>query len=82
LDSREPYVPEYPDDAGSFYLTGSTSGRLTAETFLEEAVAAGITLNLDVVYPGDRGLGGEGNPTTGDDKLSDVVEVYGQDDVG
>lgn len=80
LDSREPFVPEEPSDSANFYATGSNAGRIAAQADTTSASALGITLNFDVVYPGDRGLGGEGYPTEGDGKLSDAVKVWGGDE--
>jgi hypothetical protein len=65
---------------GSFYLTGSAAGRVGAEQALATAQAAGITVNTEIVYPGDRGLGGEGLGVTGA-KISDKVSVWGGDNL-
>lgn len=64
-------------DSGNLYATASPAGRLAAEKTVRDIAAAGFDLNFDVVYPGDRGLGGEGLPTQDADRLSDIVEVYG-----
>lgn len=64
----------------SFVLTDASAGRIAAEKFLDETKAAGITLTKKVVYPGDRGLGGQGDPITGPN-LSDKVEIWASDDV-
>jgi hypothetical protein len=78
LLGRSPVIPDPPDDAGTFYVTGSTEGRVVAEQYIEGAVAAGKVLNIEVAYPSDVGLGGQGSPESGDGKLSDIVEVYGE----
>jgi hypothetical protein len=80
LNSREPYVPTQPLDSSNFYATGSSAGRIAAQATTEAAAAAGIALDFNVVYPGDRGLGGEGYPTEGDGKLSDVARIWGGDE--
>lgn len=82
LSQRGPYVPDNPLDSGNFYLTGSQEGRIAAQSFIVDAAAAGFEVDTTVVYPGDRGLGGEGFPTEGTGKLSDIVEVFGADDEG
>jgi hypothetical protein len=62
--------------AGSLYITDSSAGRVSAETALSNVLAAGVDVVTTVSYPGDRGLGGEGLPATGD-KFSDKVTVWG-----
>jgi hypothetical protein len=62
---------------GSFYITDSPAGRIVAEDAVKAAAGAGINVNVTVIYPGDRGLGGEGLPTSGTYKLSDVVGIFG-----
>lgn len=78
---RGPYVPEHPERFGSFYVTDSPSGRVTCENLLFAISAAGIDLDVDVRYPGDRGLGGEGLPDRFARKLSDIVAVFGSNDL-
>lgn len=67
-------------DLGLFYLTASSAGRIAATQQLQQAVAAGVELDLTVVYPGDRGLGGEGLGASGR-KVSDKVAIWGGDDL-
>jgi hypothetical protein len=81
LDSRSGFVPEDPSAVGSFYVTASNAGLAGAKKFLADISAAGIDLRIDVRYPGDRGLGGEGFPDSGSPKLSSIVEVFGSDDL-
>jgi hypothetical protein len=66
---------------GGAYLTGSEAGRVAAQLAVEGMVAAGLRLAVDVRYPGDRGLGGEGLPKSEAQKLSDEVGVWAGDDV-
>lgn len=80
LFQRGPYAPINEDFAGIFYATGSNLGRVEAEKFVRAAAAAGISVNVDVVYPGDRGLGAEGAPTEDAARLSDAVWVWGPDE--
>ncbi len=80
LDGKGPYVPEDPADAGSLYITDSSSGRIEASSTLDDIVAGGITLIKTVVYPGDIGLGAAGFPVSGQ-KLSDKVEVWSGNDI-
>ena len=81
LSQREAFVPANPQSVGSAYITASVSGRVAAEAAISTALAAGITADITIVYPGDRGLGGEGLPTHGVQKLSDIVEVFASDDI-
>lgn len=78
LSYRGPYVPDTGER--TFALTDSVAGRIAASDFIDETAAAGIEVNKIVVYPGDRGLGGEGDPLTGL-HLSDRVAVWAGDDV-
>lgn len=80
LLNRGSFTPEVPEEVGAFYVTASNAGQAAALASLESVVAAGITINTRVVYPGDRGLGGEGLPSTGA-KVSDKVAVWGGDDL-
>ncbi len=79
--SRAPYVHDAPETIGAFYLTGSSAGRVGAQKLVRDISAAGIELDIEVRYPGDRGLGGEGYPAKDADKLSDKVAVWGGDDL-
>lgn len=79
LSQRTPYIPENPEESGSFYLTDSSAGRIAAQKAIEEAVAAGIDYEITTVYPGDVGLGNAGRPSSGAQKLSDKVWVWGGD---
>lgn len=81
IRDRSPFVPALPSDSANFYVTGSSAGRVAAEATVREASAAGILVNVNVVYPGDRGLGGEGYPTSGEDKLTDAIRVWGGDEL-
>lgn len=75
------WVPEDPESEGSFYLTTTAAGRIAAEAKVKDLIAAGIPYDIRIEYPGDRGLGNEGFPVEGEDKLSDIVRVYGGDDL-
>ena len=64
---------------GHLYLTSSVAGRIAAQNTINDITAAGIDVNVKVIYPGDRGLGGEGLPSEGDTKLSDKIYIWGDD---
>lgn len=81
LSSKSPFVPPVNEHPGNFYVTGSAAGRIAAQKTIEQIVAAGLQVEVDVVYPGDRGLGGEGLPDRKAYKLTDAVEVWGGDDL-
>ena len=80
LFQKGPWVPDNVTEVGAFWLTDSSSGRVAAQTFIEGAAAAGVQVTNRIIYPGDRGIGGEGNPITGI-YLSDKVAVWAGDDV-
>jgi hypothetical protein len=79
LAQREPFAPI--ESNGSSYVTSSSAGRVAGLAAAEAVAAAGVELNFKVIYPSDRGLGGEGNPTYGAQKLSDVVGVFAGDEI-
>ena len=81
LAHKGPFVPEHPEDVGSFYITDSPAGRVAAANAVEAATGAGIPVSKTITYPGDRGLGGEGLPSHGNYKLSDKVSVWAGSDV-
>jgi hypothetical protein len=81
LEGKGAYSPTDGPDIGSFYVTDSPAGRVAAEASLQAAVAGGITLNTTIVYPGDRGLGNEGYPAQGQNKISDKVAIWSGDDI-
>jgi hypothetical protein len=78
LSSRDFCSPSY---VGAFWATASNAGRTACIKLIEEVVAAGIELNITTRYPEDRGLAGEGWPTSNSYKLSDIVECFGRDDI-
>lgn len=78
LSQKTPWEPS--STPGAFYLTGTASGRVAAETFLNNAIAVGNDAQITVVYPGDVGLAGEGQPAVGV-QISDKVAVWGSDDL-
>lgn len=75
------YVPSIQEQRGAFYLTASNAGLEAAKQYLYDISATGIDLSINVRYPGDRGLGNEGKPTTDASKLSDIIEVFGPNDL-
>lgn len=81
LAGRSPFQPPVDKRPGSFYVTSAASGRVAAQNTLDDIVAAGIDVDVTVIYPSDLGLGSQGRPTHGNYKLSDVVSDYAGDDV-
>lgn len=81
LKDRSPFVPEQGENVGNFWATDSASGRIAAQLGIDETVAAGIDVDVKVIYPGDRGLGAEGFPHRKSYKLSDIVPVFGGNDL-
>ncbi len=80
LSQKGPYVPASPENAGSFYVTASSSGRIAAQQAIEDNRAAGFDATFTISYPGDKGLGHAGHPTTGQ-YISEKVMVWGGDDL-
>jgi hypothetical protein len=69
------------ESSGSFYITGSTSGRVAASNTINSLVAAGVNVRTTITYPSDIGLGNEGQAASGVTKVSDKVSVWGGDEV-
>lgn len=76
LVQKGPWLPADPPSVGSFYVTGSNAGLAAVSSLMDETIAADVQINKNIIYPGDRGLGGEGLGVTGD-KTSDVVDIWG-----
>jgi Kelch motif len=79
LAEKGAFEPDDPQGAGSFYLTDSPAARAGAQAVIVSAAPAGVEVDVEVDYPGDRGLGNEGAPAEGVPKVSDVVEVWAED---
>lgn len=66
---------EVSNDIGNAaWITGALAAQLAAERDVRESVARDVDLNWSVIYPGDRGLGGEGAAN------SDAPTVWGPDE--
>jgi hypothetical protein len=78
LKDKGAWLPERPEEVGMMYVTGSNAGVAAASSLVDEVLAAGVRAEKRIVYPGDRGLGGEGLPIKGA-KISDKVQVWGSD---
>lgn len=81
LSGKAPYSPLNPERYGSFYVTDSPSGRIGAQASILSNSSAGVDITENVIFPGDRGLGGEGWPSKNSYKVSDVVTVWGSSDM-
>ena len=79
LSQRAPFAPTAL--VGGLYATSSSAGRIAAENTINDIAAAGIDLKISIVYPGDRGLGGEDYPASGATKLSDKTTVWAGDEI-
>jgi hypothetical protein len=54
-----------------FYLTDIVSGRIYAESLIQQVAATGISIVFTILYPSDEGLGKWGTP------YSEISYVYG-----
>lgn len=78
--NKNSFEPSSMELTGSFYLTDSSIGRISAENTIENISACGANLNTQVVYPNSRGLGGEDVPVDSDGpKLNDSIYIWGYD---
>lgn len=71
------YDPEDANILGSIYITDTPAGRIAAQNAVDRIVAGGTKVNYIIKYPGDIGLGAAGFPVSDSDKLSDIVDIYG-----
>lgn len=56
LKDRKPYKPKVDGSDYATYLTGTINGRIEAQKLIETLKAAGIFLNVIIVYPKGPGL--------------------------
>lgn len=80
LTGPTPGQPSHPE-AGAFYLCSSPAGRIAAQGIVASMAAAGVGVHVNIQYPGDRGLAGEGLPTTGQQQLNGLVDAFAGDTV-
>jgi hypothetical protein len=64
VSNPQAYVPNIDGSDYCAYLTGSADARIYCETLLRRIIAAGIKLEVIVIYPSDLGLGNEGDGTS------------------
>ncbi len=81
LYSKAPFDPEDTTELGAFWITSSSSGRAAASELILLVSAAGIELDAEVRYSSDVGIGNQGRPTSLHYKLSDIVRVFGGDNL-
>lgn len=67
--------------SGSFYATNSNLARLVCAQALISMIDAGSKHKIQVVYPSDNGLLNAGDPLEGSLQLSDIVRIYGPNNV-
>lgn len=58
------------------YCAPSDAPTIEAKNLMLEVSGGGLPRNVEIRYPSDVGMGGEGYPTTGDGKKSDSVVVW------
>jgi hypothetical protein len=78
---KAPYLPDVNTQIGGLLITASNAGLEAAKEYITDISAAGLDLIINVRYPGDRGLGNEGKPVEQNYKLSDIIELFGPDDL-
>ena len=75
VQSKSPVVLPVNGTGYEFFITDVVSGRIYAESLIQQVAAAGISLVFTILYPDDRGLGGAGT------SHSEIVYVYGPDPI-
>lgn len=74
------YQPAPDGSDYSFFVTGTSDGVTYCQQLIEQITAAGINLEIVILYPGDAGLGNAGDSTTVP-PLSDIVYCFGPSEV-
>lgn len=64
LSKPQAHTPNIDGSDYAAYATGSADARIYCEELLRKIIAAGINLELIVIYPSDLGLGNEGKGTS------------------
>lgn len=80
LPQKGPFLPDAAG-LGALWVTPSGVGRLLAAETIVDNLAAGVNVDVEISYPSDRGLGNEGYPVKGQNKLSDIISVFGGDNL-
>jgi len=66
------YSPSQDGADYPFFITDVVSGRLYAESLIQEVTATGITLVISIIYPSDLGLGKGGTA------FSEKTKIWGE----
>ena len=73
IQSKSPVVLPNSGLGFEFFITDVVSGRIYAESLINQIIAAGVTIVYTILYPDDIGLGKAGTHD------SEIVWVYGPD---
>jgi hypothetical protein len=80
ISSTQAYTPALDGSDYSFFVTGTANGRVYAQQIVEAIIAAGVNVEIIILYPDDEGWGNAGDSTlAGAMPQSDVVYIYGPD---
>jgi hypothetical protein len=75
IQSKSPVVLPNNGTGYEFFITDVVSGRIYAESLINQVIAAGIAINFVILFPDDIGLGKAGT------SYSEIAYVYGPDPV-
>lgn len=82
LSDTKAYEPSQDGSDYGLYLTGTADGRIFAEQLIRSIVAAGINLQIIIVYPSDIDLGNmSGSASESNPPVSEKVSVWGPDEI-
>jgi hypothetical protein len=80
LSATQAYTPNPTGTDYGFYVTGVANGTVFAQQIIQAITAAGINLDIIILYPNDEGLGNAGDSTLpGVSPQSDATYVWGGD---
>lgn len=81
LFQKGPWVPDNITEVGAFWATDDSSGVKACISAIDQSVASGVSVDYEIKYPSDIGLGAAGYPTKGTGKVSSIVNVYDMEGV-
>ena len=80
ISATQAYTPALDGSDYSFFVTGTANGRIYAQQIIESIIAAGVNVEIIIIYPNDEGWGNAGDSTLPNaSPQSDVVYIYGPD---
>lgn len=82
ISDTKAYEPSQDGSDYGLYLTGTSEARVFAEELIRSIVAAGINMEIVIIYPSDVDLGNMGGSSSSAiSPTSEKVTIWGPDDI-